>query len=388
MNLHEYQAKKILDEYGIPITPFAVASNVEEAMEAQKHLQCEELVLKVQIHAGGRGKAGGIRFVKSKKELQEAASQLIGMKIVNQQTGPSGVICHKIMITKPVKIVKEYYISALIDRDQGIPVLIASPEGGMDIEEVAHKYPDRILKIPFSFEGKIRAYQGVRLAKFMGWQGAIQKQGIQIARQLTRCFIEKDASLLEINPLVLTKHEGLIALDAKLSIDDNALFRQKEIADCYDPSQVSKQEALAKEYDLAYIAMEGSIGCMVNGAGLAMATMDMIQLAGGSPANFLDVGGSASEDKIGEGFRIILSDPKVKAILVNIFGGIMNCETLAKGVIRAAKEMNSQVPMIVRMEGTNVDLGKKLFHESHLKIQTAEDLEKAAQLAVAASKRS
>jgi succinyl-CoA synthetase beta subunit len=386
MNLHEYQAKKILKKYGIPIPEFGVASTVEEARRVADELHLSAAVLKIQVHAGGRGKAGGVKFAKTKEEIATVAKALIGLKMVNQQTGPEGVVAHKILISKASDIAKEFYLGAVIDRDRATPILIASPEGGMEIEEIARKTPEKILKMPFGFDGKLRPYQLLRLTKFMGWSGDVAKKGAAFAQGIAKCFIDTDAALLEINPLVLTPHNELIALDAKLSIDDNALFRQPEIAEFYDPSQVSPQEAAAKEFDLAYIAMHGDIGCMVNGAGLAMATMDIIQLYGASPANFLDVGGGASKEKVAEGFRIILSDPKVKAILVNIFGGIMNCATLAEGVIFAAKEQKIKIPIVVRMEGTNVAEGKRLFKESGLKITTAEDLKSAAELAVKARK--
>jgi succinyl-CoA synthetase beta subunit len=382
MNLHEFQAKKILKRYGIPIPDFGVAASIEEAERIGEALQLDQAVLKIQVHAGGRGKAGGVKFAKSRSEIAQIAKKLIGMKMVNQQTGPDGVIANLVIITKPADIAKEYYIGAVIDRDRAVPTLIASPEGGMEIEEIAHKTPEKILKMPFGFDGKLRSYQLLRLTKFMGWQGEEAKKGAEIAKGLAKCFIETDASLLEINPLVKTPQGEILALDAKLSIDDNALFRQSEIVSFYDATQGSPQEALAKQFDLAYIAMQGNIGCMVNGAGLAMATMDIIQLCGGSPANFLDVGGGASKEKVAEGFRIILSDPKVKAILVNIFGGIMNCATIAEGVIHAAKEQHIKIPIIVRLEGTNVKEGRRLFKESHLKIGTAEDLRAAAELAV------
>lgn len=386
MNLHEYQSKEILAKYGIPIPAFGVASHRDEVKTIVDHLSLMHGVVKIQVHAGGRGKAGGVKFGKSKEEIIHHAQSLLGMKMINQQTGPEGVVAHKVLISKPVDIDKEYYISALIDRDRSQPLLIASPEGGMEIEEIAHKTPEKILKMPFAFNGKLKGYQLLRLCKFMGWSGDLARQGSLIAQAIAQAFIETDASMLEINPLVKTPDGNLFALDAKLSIDDNALFRHSELSSYYDPSQVSKQEARAKEFDLAYIAMHGTIGCMVNGAGLAMATMDIIQLHGASPANFLDVGGSASKEKVAEGFKIILSDPKVKAILVNIFGGIMNCGTLAEGVIYAAKEQHIQVPIIVRMEGTNVEGGKKLLAESHLKIQVAQDLEQAAILSVQAAK--
>ena len=387
MNLHEYQAKEILKDYGIEIPEFRIASNSKEAADAADALGLKTAVLKIQVHAGGRGKAGGVKFAKSRDEILSIAKTLIGMKMVNQQTGPNGIIAKTILISRPVEIEKEYYVGALVDRSRGVPLLIVSPEGGMEIEEIAAATPDKILKIPFSFDGKLRQYQLLEVCKFMGWSGDLAKKGASLLQGLTRCFIERDADLLEINPLVKTKEGGLQALDAKLSIDDNALFRQPKIVSFYDPSQLSRQEVLAKEFDLAYISMQGNIGCMVNGAGLAMATMDIIQLYGGSPANFLDVGGGASKEKVAQGFKIILSDSRVKAILINIFGGIMNCATLAEGVIHAAKEQNVQIPIVVRMEGTNVGMGKKLFQESHLKIETAEDLKQAAQSVVAASRR-
>ena len=382
MNTHEYQAKEVLQRYGVPIPPFGVASSVEEARQVAQRLHLSEAVLKIQVHAGGRGKAGGVKFAKSPEEIVSLAKALIGMKMVNQQTGPEGVIAHKILLSSPVSIAKEYYIGALVDRANAAPLLIASPDGGMDIEEVAEQMPEKIIKLPFAFDGKLRSYQLLRLTRFMGWSGDVAKQGAKLAQALARAFIETDASLLEINPLVLTPEGQLLAIDAKLAIDDNALFRQPELAKDYDPSQVSPQEAAAKKYDLAYIAMEGDIGCMVNGAGLAMATMDIIKLHGGSPANFLDVGGSATKEKVSEGFRIILSDPKVKAILVNIFGGIMSCKTIAEGVIAAAEELQVKVPIVVRMEGSHVDEGKRLFKESGLKIMTAENLTSAAKQVV------
>ncbi|MES2273339.1 MAG: ADP-forming succinate--CoA ligase subunit beta [Chlamydiota bacterium] len=386
MNLHEYQAKKILKKYGVPIPEFGVASSWEEAKKYADEHHLSQAVIKIQVHAGGRGKAGGVKFAKTREEIAKIAKDLIGMKMVNEQTGPEGVVANTVLISKPVDIAKEYYIGAVIDRNRASPILIASPEGGMEIEEIAAKFPEKILKMPFGFDGKLRSYQLLRLTKFMGWSGDLAKKGAHIAQGIAKCFIETDAALLEINPLVETPEGQILALDAKLSVDDNALFRQPEIASCYDPTQISPQEAAAKEFDLAYIAMHGTIGCMVNGAGLAMATMDIIQLYGAAPANFLDVGGGASKEKVAEGFRIILSDPKVKAVLVNIFGGIMNCATLAEGVIYAAKEQHIKIPIIVRMEGTNVEEGKRLFRESHLKITTAENLKTAAELAVAAAK--
>ena len=384
MNLHEYQAKEIFKKFGIPVPVFRVASTVEEAVEIAHELHLKQAVLKIQVHAGGRGKAGGVKFAKSASEIPEIAGALLGMKMVNQQTGPEGVIARQILIGAPLDIAKEFYLCAIVDRNQAEPMLIASPEGGMDIEEIAHNTPEKILKIPFGFDGTLKPYQLLRLTKFMGWTGPLAEKGALLAQQVARCFLETDASMLEINPLVETPSGDLYALDAKLSIDDNALFRHPDIAAFYDPTQVSPQEALAKQFDLAYIAMHGEIGCMVNGAGLAMATMDIIKLHGSSPANFLDVGGSATKEKVAEGFRIILSDPNVKAVLVNIFGGIMNCAVLAEGVVAAAKELKVTIPIVVPMEGNNVEQGKKIFRESQLKIISADNLEDAAKQAVKA----
>lgn len=384
MNLHEYQAKEIFKKYGIPVPVFAVASSVEEVLKIVDELHLKQAVLKIQVHAGGRGKGGGVKFAKEADEIPKIAKALLGMKMVNQQTGPEGVVAHLILVSSPLDIAKEFYLCAIVDRNRAVPMLIASPEGGMDIEEIAHKTPEKILKIPFSFDGKLKSYQLLQLTKFMGWKGELAEKGALLAQLVAKCFIETDAAMLEINPLVETISGDLFALDAKLSLDDNALFRHPELAHYYDPSQGSPQEAAAKQVDLAYIAMHGEIGCMVNGAGLAMATMDIIQLHGAAPANFLDVGGSATKEKIAEGFRIILSDPKVKGVLVNIFGGIMNCATLAEGVVSAGKELNINIPIVVRMEGTNVAEGKRIFQESRLKIITADDLDKAAKLAVQA----
>lgn len=383
MDIHEYQAKKILQRYNIPIPEFEVAGNAAQIEHAIKHLHLKSAVIKIQVHAGGRGKAGGVKFAKSPEEILRIGQQLIGMKLINNQTGPDGVIAHKVLIAKPLDIKKEFYLGAIIDREHGEPILIASPEGGMEIEEVAAKHPDKILKLPIELDGSLRPFRKLRLCKFMGWNAEAAKSGAALAAGIAKAFIETDASLLEINPLVEDEEGKLWALDAKLSIDDNALFRQSEIASFYDPTQGSLSEVEAKKYDLAYIALDGNIGCMVNGAGLAMATMDIIQHYGGKPANFLDVGGGASTEKVAAGFKIILSDPKVKAILVNIFGGIMSCKTLAEGILAAAKEMDIGVPLVVRMEGTNVDEGKALLKQSKLAIITADGLTDAAKKVVA-----
>ena len=379
MNIHEFEAKEVLKRYQVPIPEFGVAAKNHDIDKIIRHLGLKEAVIKIQVHAGGRGKAGGVKFAKTQEEIIKVAENLLGMKMVNNQTGPEGVIAHKVIISKPIDIKKEYYLGAIIDRAKAEPILIASPEGGMEIEEVAEKHPNKILKVPIELDGTVRNFRLVSLCKFMGWKGETAKIGMQIARGVAKAFIETDASLLEINPLVETQDGKLWALDAKLSIDDNALFRQPEIAAFYDPTQQSPQEVAAKEFDLAYIALDGNIGCMVNGAGLAMATMDIIKYYGGKPANFLDVGGGASKEKVAEGFKIILSDPKVKAILVNIFGGIMNCATLAEGIIDAVKQIGIKVPLVVRMEGTNVEEGKKLLEKSKLPIITADALAAAAE---------
>lgn len=382
MNIHEFQAKQLLAKYGISSPPFAVASNMSEAKQAIEALRLDQAVIKVQVHAGGRGKAGGVKFPHNPEQILSSVNQLLGMKIVNAQTGHEGVFANQVLLSAPVDIAHEYYLGVLIDRNRAQAILITSPEGGADIEETAVKAPGKILVLPLRNDGTIKSYHLFRVVKWMGWQGETAKQGIAIIKGLVRAFAETDASLIEINPLVKTPEGDLLALDAKLSIDDNALFRQKAIAALYDPTQLPAQEARAKKHDLAYVALDGDIGCMVNGAGLAMATMDIIQHYGGKPANFLDVGGGASEEKVAEGFKIILSDPQVKAILVNIFGGIMNCVTLAAGIIAAAGELQIHVPLIVRMEGTNVEKGKQLLKDSGLNILIADSLEEAAQRAV------
>jgi len=382
VNLHEYQAKELLLASGVPVPPFGVAGKQQDVEKIIHQLHLKEAVIKIQVHAGGRGKAGGVKFAKTPDEILQVAKKLIGMKMVNNQTGPEGVIAHQVLIAPPVDIEKEYYLGAIVDRNKAEAVLIASPEGGMEIEEIAAKHPDKILTVPIGMDGTVKPYHLLRLGKFMGWEKETLEQGMKIAAALGKLFIDKDASLLEINPLIKSNVGQLWALDAKLSIDDNALYRHPELMAYYDPSQQSLNEVAAKKHDLAYIALEGNIGCMVNGAGLAMATMDMIKYAGGKPANFLDVGGSATAEKITEGFKILVSDPQVKAILVNIFGGIMNCATIAEGILTALKEHPIKIPLVVRMEGTNVEQGKKMLEKSGLKILTADNLTDAATLVV------
>ncbi len=386
MDTHEYQAKEILKKYGMPIPEFGVAASSAEVEQVVQLLRLSEAVVKIQVHAGGRGKAGGVKFAKSKDEIVEISKKLIGMKMVNNQTGPQGIIAHKVLITKPVDIAKEYYLGAIIDREHAMPILIASPEGGVDIEVIAEKTPEKILKLPIGLDGSVKPYYLLRLANFMGWKGKTAKQGMEVAASLAKAFIETDSSLLEINPLVKTEEGEIWAIDAKLSIDDNALFRQKEIVTFYDPTQLPQNEVAAQAHDLAYISLSGNIGCMVNGAGLAMSTMDIIHHYGGEPANFLDVGGGATKEKVTEGFKIILADENVKAILVNIFGGIMNCATIAEGVIAASEELSIKIPLIVRLEGTNVEEGRRILKESKLEIISAEGMADAAEKAVASLK--
>lgn len=386
MHIHEYQAKNLLVRYQIPVPPFAVAGSIREVVRYVKEMGFIEAVVKVQIHSGGRGKAGGVQFAQNPEEVTRISGELIGKRFVTGQTGPQGVVAEKVLITPPVSIQKEYYLAAAIDRSLALPILIASPEGGMEIEEVAKRTPEKILKVPLGLNGKVRSYHLLEIAKFMGWSGDLYKKGAAIITQLAKLFTDIDASLVEINPLVLTKGGELMALDAKITVDDDALFRQPAIAQWYDPSQETPNEVMAREHDLAYIGLDGEIGCLVNGAGLAMATMDIIHHYGGRPANFLDVGGGASKEQVAYAFKIILFDPKVKAIFVNIFGGIMDCYVLAQGIIEAAKEDQVTVPLIIRMEGTNVEAGKQVLKESGLKIITVDTMADGAIKAVQAAK--
>lgn len=386
MDLHEYQAKELLKKYKLPIPDFEVASNQEQVKQiADKH-SWKEAVLKIQVHAGGRGKAGGVKIAKSVDEMLSVSKELIGMKMVNRQTGKEGVVAHKIMLSPLSNIEKEYYLSIVIDRENACACIVASSEGGVDIEETAEKNPEKIFKMPLFPKGDIKVFQINQLCSFMNWSGEQAKQAGKILRGLSQAFYDLDATLLEINPLILTKEGNLELLDTKMSIDNNALFRQPEVQNCYDPTQRPKNEQIAKESDLAYIALDGNIGCMVNGAGLAMSTMDIIQYYGASPANFLDVGGGASKEKVKAGFEIILNDPKVEGILVNIFGGIMDCAILAEGLIAAAAELNVSVPLVVRMEGTHAVEGRELLSNSPIKIIPAASLAEAAEKIVAATK--
>ncbi len=386
MHLHEYQAKEIIRKYGIAVSKFLVVSDSKAIEEKLQTLGSPQIVVKAQVHAGGRGKAGGVKIAQSHQHAIEEIRKMLGIKIVNAQTGKQGVIASQILLTPLINFTKAYYLAVTIDRARGEAILIASPEGGVDIEEVAVHHPEHIKVIRIAENGCLRRYQHIALAKFMGWQNEIAKEGVLLAQHLVDAFFDTDATLIEINPLVLSEDQHLIALDAKISIDENALFRRPALAAMEDPSQLNPYEAKAREFGLAYIALDGNIGCMVNGAGLAMATMDIIQYYGAFPANFLDVGGGASEDKVAEGFKILLSDPNVKVILINIFGGIMNCVTLASGILAAIAELRPTLPLVVRMEGTEVEKGKKLLMDSGVKIVVAHDLADAAKKAVELSK--
>lgn len=390
MDIHEHQAKMILGAAGIPIPRSGVAKSVEEAVEIWHCLGLKAAVVKILIHAGGRGKMGGVKLVKSLEELKTYTKEFIGKKFVNNQTGDKGLICNQVLVCELSSIDKEYYLGATIDRARGEAILIASAAGGMDIEEVAHTQPEKVLKTRIELDGTVQASHLERLASVMGWEGEQAIQGKAIAQILARIFMRYDGALLEINPLISDKRGNLCALDGKLGIDDNALFRQPTIASFYDPTQLSKSEVAAKKFGLEYVELDGNVGCMVNGAGLAMATVDIIDHYGKADqitaANFLDVGGSADEQKVAEAFKIILSDKKVKAIFINIFGGIMSCRTLATGVIEAAKKQGVKVPVIVRFEGSEVEAGKKLLKESGLAIEVADSLEDGAEKAVAAVK--
>jgi len=382
VNIHEYQAKELLKKAGIPVHAFRVISRKEDIDHAMDSLGVTEAVIKVQVHAGGRGKAGGVKIGKTRAEIKHKAEALLGMKLVTKQTGPEGIICHQVMIAELAEIAKEYYLGVVIDREHAKPLLMVSPEGGMEIEEVAERNPNAILKVYLGLDGHIHDADLEKVIHFMKWSGKTAELGKSFVKTICKMFVENDGNMLEINPLIEDPEGKLWALDAKFAIDDNALFRHPHIAAMYDPSQGSPQEAIAHGMELAYIALEGNIGCMVNGAGLAMATMDLIKYHGGSPANFLDVGGGADKEKVAKSFSLILSDHNVKAILVNIFGGIMRCDVIAEGIIAAAKELHLKVPLVVRLEGTNVEEGKKLLKHSGLKIISADDLTDAAKKVV------
>ena len=384
MNIHEYQAKGLLKTYGAPVLEGGVAYTPAEAGEVAQTLPGPVWVVKAQIHAGGRGKAGGVKVVHSVEEVVETARQMLGMRLVTHQTGPEGKEVHRVYIEDGCRIAKEFYLSILIDRASGRPAIIASTAGGMDIEEVAAKTPEQIVTVIVDPALGLMPFHERRLAFSLGLRGAQAKQAMNVLGALYKAFVELDASLVEINPLVLTEEGDLVLLDAKMSFDDNALFRHPNVRELRDESEEDPMEIRAAKYDLNYIRLDGNIGCMVNGAGLAMATMDIIKLEGGEPANFLDVGGGATRERVTEAFKIILSDENVEAILVNIFGGIMRCDVIAEGIITAAKEVNLTVPLVVRLEGTNVEIGRRMLAESGLAIIPANDLGDAAKKAVKA----
>ena len=386
MNVHEYQAKELLRRYNVPLLGGKVAFSVDEAVKAAQGLGGSVWVVKAQIHAGGRGKGGGVKVAKSLDEVKAYSSKILGMQLVTHQTGPEGKKVQKLFIEQGCQISRELYCAYVVDRATSSIVLMGSAEGGMDIEEVAEKTPEKIFKVIIDPATGYMPYHGRKLAFALGIPKDSVNKTVAFCGALYKAFVDLDCSLCEINPLVLTNSGDLVALDAKINFDDNALFRHKDIAEMRDPTEESSQETEAAKYDLAFISLDGTIGCMVNGAGLAMATLDIIQLNGASPANFLDVGGGATKEKVTAAFKIILQDPKVKAILVNIFGGIMKCDVIAEGIIAAAKEVNLSVPLVARLEGTNVELGKKILAESGLKITPAADLTDAAQKVVAAAR--
>jgi len=388
MNIHEFQAKEVLARYGVPTLRRAVATTAAEAGAATAQIDpsgAGPWVVKAQIHAGGRGKGGGVKLVKSAAEAESFAGSILGKPLVTHQTGPQGRIVRRVLVEQGCRIERELYLGLTLDRATGVVTAIASAEGGVEIEEVAAHSPEKILREAIAPEFGCQAYQGRKLAKSLGLPSASLNKFAKFLCALYDAYVATDASLVEINPLVLTKDGDLIALDAKMGFDDNALFRHADIRELRDPEEEDPRERQAQEFDLSYIALDGTIGCMVNGAGLAMATMDIIKHAGGEPANFLDVGGGADAKKVAAAFRIILADPSVKAVLINIFGGIMRCDVLATGVVQAATEMKLTVPVVCRLEGTNVEIGRKILADSGLNIITAADMADAAQKVVAAS---
>ncbi|MGB5948042.1 MAG: ADP-forming succinate--CoA ligase subunit beta [Parvibaculum sp.] len=386
MNIHEYQAKAVLAKYGVAVPRGIPAFTPDEAVAAAQKLGGPVYVVKAQIHAGGRGKAGGVKVVKSLDDVKAEATRLLGSTLVTHQTGPAGKQVNRLYVEEGSSIARELYLSVLVDRATSRIAFIASTEGGMDIEEVAHKTPEKILTFSIDPASGISSFHGRKVAFALGLEGALNAQGVDLVQKLYNAFVAEDMAQLEINPLVVTGDNKLVCLDAKVGFDDNALYRHKDIVELRDITEEDPAEVEASKYDLNYVKLDGKIGCMVNGAGLAMATMDIIKYYGSEPANFLDVGGGATKEKVTAAFKIILSDPNVEGILVNIFGGIMRCDIIAEGVIAAAKEVSLKVPLVVRLEGTNVDLGKKLMAESGLPIISADNLADAAEKIVKAVK--
>ncbi|MAJ66628.1 MAG: ADP-forming succinate--CoA ligase subunit beta [Candidatus Pelagibacter sp.] len=386
MNIHEHQAKQILKRYGATVPEGIFALNVKELIEKAKSLKTEKYVLKAQIHAGGRGKAGGVKILNTLNELQKAAQELLGKILVTHQTGPEGREVKRLYVEESSNIEKEFYLSCLIDRASSKIAFISSDQGGMDIEEVAIKTPDKIITTKVEIVDKILDSDCEKIIEIFNLTDDVKKQAILLIKSLYKMFISTDANMVEINPLILTKEKQIVCLDAKVNFDSNALFKHPEIMELRDLNEENPTEIEASKHDLAYIKLDGSIGCMVNGAGLAMATMDIIKLYGKEPANFLDVGGGASKEKVTAALKIILSDKNVKGVLINIFGGIMRCDILAQGVVDAAKEINIRVPLVVRLAGTNFKEGKKILDNSGLKLISAENLDDAAQKIVEAIK--
>ncbi len=388
MNLHEYQSKKLFADYGLPVTKGYVCENVEQALSAIEKLSGSQWIAKCQIHAGGRGKAGGVKVVRSAQEVRSFFTKFLGQRLVTVQTNEQGQPIHQIYLEPCAEIQKELYLSAIIDRSSQRIVFMASSEGGMDIEEVAEKTPHLLHRVTIDPLVGAMPYQGRELAFKLGLSGKQIQQFSQIFCQLAKLFVEKDLSLLEINPLVILKNDELFCLDAKVVVDDNALYRHPDLFSMRDLTQEDPREAEAEKWNLNYVALDGNIGCMVNGAGLAMGTMDIIKLHGGRPANFLDVGGGATKERVMEAFKIILTDSAVKAVLVNIFGGIVRCDLIAKGIVSAINEIGVSVPVVVRLEGTNADLGREILAQSNLNLIAVNSLTEAAEQAVNAAKES
>jgi succinyl-CoA synthetase beta subunit len=383
MKIHEYQAKAILARYGVTTPRGEVVFTKEEAREAAQRLKWRVAVVKAQIHAGGRGKGGGVKLARSSDEAAEYASQIVGMTLITPQTGPQGRVVRRLLIEEGLDIKRELYLGLLVDRESGRPVFMASSAGGMDIEEVAKENPGAIIREPIHPAVGLQPYQARKIAFALGLPGELIAVATPFLQALYRAFVDTDASLLEINPCVLTGDGRLVALDAKMTFDDNALFKHKELRELRDLDEEDPLEVEASKYGLNYIKLDGNVACMVNGAGLAMATMDIIKYAGGSPANFLDVGGGASAEQVKNAFRILLSDPAVKAVFINIFGGILRCDVLATGVVAAAKDLQVKIPVVVRMEGTNVERGQQILRESGLNFTIADGMKDGAQKVVA-----
>src|SRR5690349_14642234 len=392
MNIHEYQAKELLEKFGVATTRGRVASTADEAEAIARNLGDREIVVKAQVHAGGRGKGtftngfkGGVHVVKSAAEARDVAGKMLGQTLVTHQTGPAGRVVNKVLVAESADIARELYFAILLDRATAAPLIVASTEGGVEIEAVAAKTPEKIIREPIDPIAGLQPFQTRKLASLLGFDHSQTKGATKLFDGLYRTFVGCDCSMVEINPLVVTKNNEVLALDAKFNFDDNALYRHPEIAAMRDTAEEDPREVEASKHGLNYIALDGNIACLVNGAGLAMATMDIIKFYGGNPANFLDVGGGATEEQVTEAFKILIADKKVKAILVNIFGGIMKCDVIAEGIINAAKTVKLSVPLVVRLEGTNVERGKELLKESRIELIAADDLADAAKKAVAAA---